>query len=329
MADDGVYTEGSIATAHGSTGILQRLLDICTGGSRPGKDWTVEFSQNSKDSGNQDAYPGASPMPIEVILKNTGSSDSEEIYIGIREWQRTAVDYYGWDLNAYLTVPSTWNGNSVSHGLSSYDGTYEHWSELPILQLANTTMNYYLRSTKDFICLVMEISNDFYPIYLGNGYRLGSPGEFPFPLLCAGSSYGNTKYGSVNTWGPVRPSNGSFFFIDAGNSYRTKDGSGDDEPKIYPMQGSTNSDTISLSPDNKILLAPAFCVVSTQTLIQCRSIFAIRGPSLQSGQTYSQDGLNTKIFQQGVSTSAYNFMALEMVTTTTTTTHTTTSTTTT
>lgn len=311
-------TSGSCSAFSGTNGLLQALIDFCCADAGPGRDWTLELDQNSKGSdGITDAFPEDNLR--EVILKNTGLSGNEQILIGIREWKYVAGNAWGWDLNGYLDVPSSWAGNKNDTGFTSYNSTWKHWasgttSGLPILQLFDSTMYYWIYSTKERIVVIVKVGSSYFACYLGLGYRLGSPSEYPFPLLVAGSWFGNRSY-QAGGYGPVRPIAGSFFVVSPGNLFRT--GS---TPTVIPMQGDSDNMAIDVAPNGKGLLLPCYVLADGDLLMSLQGVYAPRMLSMQSEDLYEAAEGDFRIFQQAAETYNYSFMAVQEETEETTTT---------
>ena len=330
-----IYKKGTVTSAFGAGGILQGvILANCTGGSEPGEDWTVEVNQNSKDDGLIDAF-GATHK--EVILSNTGDSGTEQIIVGMREWEYDAVSAYGLDLNVYLSVPTGvppgWNAVGAFHGLLSYDSTYKHWDELPILQMLDGTMNWWLWSDKNHIKLILDVSNNYYHMYLGNGRRLGTPAEYPYPLLCIGSHIGNVSY-QAGGYGISRPRDfsagaGTMYVVGPGNVFYTKD-------NLYscwmiPSQREDSSPfTVGDTPGNDKLLLPLYVQVGAtgsgvanitegDVVVSPIGCHMARSYNIISKEYYKTATKKYQMFQNGANITANDFVACEVPTTTTTT----------
>jgi len=323
---------GTVSEFSGTNGLLKALTDFVVGGGVAGRDWTLEFDQNAKDSdGVTDSHDAECR---EVILSNTGVSEEESIIIGIREYKYPAGNEYGWELNGYLAVPSTWNGAAeVTHGLSAFGSARHHWTYLPQLQLFDSEIAYWFYATKEFIQVAVRIGTSYFECYLGNGRRLGSPSEYPYPLVVAGSGVGEVSYQDGGN-GPVRPlSSGTYrnlFCVDPSGVFKTGDGN----LRVLPMEGESSTASVDTAPNGDALLLPAFYLVDeNQVVLQLFNMFVFRKVNAQNEATYteSSSGRKFRTFAQGKNDYDYDFLAIleEVSTTTTTTTTWTTSTTTT
>jgi len=334
------YTTGTVPGFAGGpgTGLLETLVDWCTSNSgTAGLDWTIELDQAAKDDdGVTTSY---SDTYREVILSNTGMSGQENILIGMREYFYVATNKYGWNLNGYVVLPSTWNGAApATHGLTGWDSTVKAWSQLPTIQLFNNEMAYWFYSTSEFIFVSVRVGTSYFQCYLGNGARYGSPQEYPYPLVVAGSHRGTESYQNGG-YGPVRPSSDndecSVMVVDPSGSFRRFYTSDDDaEVAILPMVGNSYTDTVGLSPGGSALIMPAIAVTdSYTTCLEYFNVGVFRRFNAQSEQIYVDEEANKwRCFAQGKNDYEYDFLAVfeeGNYSTTTTTTSSTSSTTTT
>lgn len=299
--------------------------------------WTNEFQQNTTGSTGTDATGGWSDTKQEVVLSNDGPSGNETILVGIREWEHDSNSAWGWDLNAYLSVPTLHFGENLGgRSWTSYNSSYNRWSNLPQLQLSNGTMNYWFYANDLRIIVVVRTSSIYHSCHIGFGVRLSTAAEYPFPYYIAGSYYGNAAY-TTGGYGPVRASrtaNGvynNFFICEPDNSftrsYTTNTGYTLPNPGIMPMQGEYNYNSSHTSAyiwadsayrridntaaGNKILI-PNYVMHNGRTLMELSELYAFPYVSLSSEDTYTdQDSDTYRIFQQGSSVSHYAFMAVK------------------
>ena len=319
------YSTGQVTAFKGASGLLQALIDWCTGDvNTPGRDWTVELNQEAKDPQGDTADSTCK----EVILSNTGMSGNENIIIGIREYEYAASNEYNWELNGYLSLPPAWNAHAnISHGMDGYDTTREHWNELPILQLFDSTIPYWFYSTQEFIIVSVRISTAWYQCYLGNMMRFASPNEYPHPLVIAGSNVGSVDY-QAGGGGPVRPldlGNYNVMCVTPANTWNIN-------PVVEPMRNDSDTTSFVATPDNAALLIPAFYRENSICYGSLFNMFVFRRTNASSETLYTDPttGRQYRTFAQGAGDFDYEFLAiLEDPGTTTTTTTTTTSTTTT
>jgi hypothetical protein len=218
ISDDGTpsyLTSGTIVHADGSWTLTfntppDNLSDITATYwyGIPGRDWVELVYRNSRNSVGNDvalndggAGHGWTPGSCkEAIFHNTGLSGTEDVYIGIREWKDVPNNAYGWDLNVYTnyTPAQQWNANSAQHGHSAFSATYNHWSEMPLLPLANSTMGYWLFSNRQRIIVGVRAASRYQECYLGFMRRYGTPTQYSCPGVAKGTHYGDINYTNVN-----------------------------------------------------------------------------------------------------------------------------------
>lgn len=322
------------------TGLLQTLVDFVTSDPyTPGLDWQVAMDQPSKDD---DAQTNSYDTTYrEVILSNVGVSGTETIIIGMREYKYETNSEWGWELNGYLSVPAGWNSHAgVTHELSSWDDTRKHWDDLPILQLFDNEIAYWFYSTPEYIQVAVRIGTSYFECYLGNGKRLGSPSQYPYPLVVAGSEHGSISY-QAGGYGPVRPrwagtntsstiGHYSMFFVTAdGNFVHNKNYAHNaislpmnDDHGASAANWDDNITVSGTKGGNAALLVPAFYLHENSTYLQLHNMVVFRKESSQSEAEYTDENGNMwRSFAQGKNDYNYDFLAiLETVGSTTTTT---------
>lgn len=329
---DVAYTTGTVTTFNGSTGLLKAITDWVAASGGAGRDWTLEVDQNAKETDGITDVDGSNLR--EVILSNTGLSGNENIIVGIREYRYQTENEYNLELNGYLSVPPAWNSHAAAtHQLDGYDTTRNHWTELPLLQCFDNEMEYWIYSSQEFIAVSIRVGTSYYQCYLGNGKRLGSPSEYPYPLVVAGSGVGNVSYQDGGN-GPVRPAArdstpvaGEFncFFVDAQGTFNTT-------PFVEPMQGNSQTLSVDETDGGAAFMCPAFYRDSSNTFLQLFNCFVVRTVNMLSESTYTDPvGRQYRIFAQGLTDYDYEFLAFleDIGTTTSTTTSTSTTSTTT
>jgi len=316
-----------------NVGLLQTLVTWLT--SNPGVsglDWSLEFDDEARDDDGTTSSYGSTYR--EVILYNDGLSGNENIFIGMREFYYISSQLYGWNLNGYTSLPSTWNGAAATtHQLSDFSSTTKSWTMLPSLQLFNAEMAYWFYATSEFVFVAVRVGSSYYQCYLGNGARLGSPESYPYPLVIAGSERGDTSY-QDGGFGPVRPMNDinecSNFIVDPAGTFKKFSG----DLLVIPMQANTNTSPLVTSPNGAAILMPVFYITDTNvTCVQLYNVAAYRNLNTQSEEEVVDSDSNLwRIFAQGKNDYEYDWLAVleqQNYTTTTTTVTSTSSTTTT
>ena len=303
MAD--VYTRGSVEHFSGVNGLLDKLLSFVTGHpGTPGRDWTVELNENTKDSGDPGDEPFGSACK-QVVLKNIGLSGSEEVLVGIREWKYIAGNAWGWDLNCYLSWQAgiLWNWNKVDSGLTAYNSTWERYTNHPMLPLFDDTMYYWFYSNRQRIIVWVKVSSNYESCYLGFGNRFGSPSQYPYPLLAIGSMYGNYSYsymGGYHTsvFRPYRSTSlPSPIIVNPSNNYNTAMGSQGNHYFIPTHDFVEPGASVKKTPDSKVVIQPIYVVLENDTLMSLDDVRWSPCIGIQSEDTITIGGDTWRIFQ--------------------------------
>jgi hypothetical protein len=112
----------------------------------------------------------------ELILNSAGLSGTEDIYIGFRTYQSVPGDYYNILVGVFTGyVPA--NSFDSQPG-ASLNGTPCH----------NNAVTYFLSANAQCIVGCFKVGTPIYShFYAGKMVPYSRPGEFPSPLVCAGS----------------------------------------------------------------------------------------------------------------------------------------------
>lgn len=197
-----------------------------------GRDWVVLLNTGTRDNNNVAAFP--STLHKEVVIKNSGASYKENIYVGFRECESAANAFFALQLNVYfqrLQDDGDWNDNRFTpdgHGQVSYDGTRELWSGMPRISLNEDTLNYWIYVSKNRITGFVEVTGSrFESYYAGLGLRFGAPSEYENPLVAVGSHAGTNNFtdtGSAHSMIIDIASNGDqAIYVDPRNKYGTSE----------------------------------------------------------------------------------------------------------
>jgi hypothetical protein len=176
----------------------------------PGRDWVIHADYRNLVAPYQ--FP-------RVVLKNTGKSDNEEIYVGIYAAVQTTGLRAGIDAGICLKTYYQFDNTLMNDGTGKYfyathffnsiygsgDGlnTYTHnwvpfktdestavWENKPPLEL-------WVYSNKSRIIIVINTEERFANGYAGQYIRHVTPQEVPYPLCCLSDSFngGNVSQG--------------------------------------------------------------------------------------------------------------------------------------
>jgi len=230
-----------------------------------GKDWIIMHDLFTQDSSLADAFPGLALR--QVVLKNSGKSFEEPIYIGIRETENVATNQYLLNFNLYKAwddqheTTDDWNYNKTETTRDLYDATTENWRELPSTAYNDDDQTYFFSSTKNRIIGAVKVSNSVTTsFYLGLGIRYSSRANYPFPLCVIGNNAGNFNFTSTATQHRMFISPGTAFaglFLDNIDVYRPAFAG---QVLSYPTQDYSGSLNLEKITNAKILLSEIFMV---------------------------------------------------------------------
>ena len=193
--------------------VFDTIIAFLTGDpGTPGRDW-VMWADYRASSGNV----GPSYQLDQVVLRNTGKSDNEEIYIGIRAASHSGGIEAGLVLKTYYQFDNSLvlDGNGEAYYATNFynttygsaegagDGNYtkcwmpfktdestEIWENKPPLEL-------WIFSNKARVILVLNTEERYSNGYMGQYIRHVTPQEIPYPLCCLADSF-NGGSGSQN-----------------------------------------------------------------------------------------------------------------------------------
>ena len=182
-----------IGTASGYLDLLDKLVTFATGLTAP-EAWTVDRNITAADGER------------ELIMHGPGLDGSQAIYVGVRSRTNADSDSYNWRLmgctgyvagNAWWAQPNssnTWtSGNSAN--LLLWDQAIPYW---------------FIGSGRRLI-VVAKVSTVYETAYLGYALPYATPGQYPYPLVVAGTSdRANQRWdwqgdGHSALWRPLDP----------------------------------------------------------------------------------------------------------------------------
>ena len=118
----------------------------------------------------------------ELIMKGTGLSGTEEIYIGFRSYQDTGADYYNLSVAGFI-------GYVAGNTFITQPGYIESG--------VNQRVDYWLVVNAQCIKFGLKVSAGSYQgAYTGLFFRYGTPSQYPYPLAVIGMLNGvpGTRY---------------------------------------------------------------------------------------------------------------------------------------
>lgn len=115
------------------------------------------------------------PENRELILRGSGFSGTEEIFVGFRTYHSVASDYYNLVAAGFTGYVS---GNSFdTQPNAMLSGVPAH----------NARIDYWLTINPQRIALGMKVGTPVYEhAYVGKMLPFGRPSQYPYPLVCAG-----------------------------------------------------------------------------------------------------------------------------------------------
>lgn len=279
-----VYATGAInitfTNAPDNLYVMGIIYCLSTNGA--GRDWIILRDTTSKTNTGAEAFP--SDNPREYIIKNSGPSYVEEIYIGLREFKYVAGTHYGIQLNIYKTwrdveeaAVSPWNANSADTGYG-YDGTRQNYTACPGMPLNETNMAYWIFSSKRRIMVVARVSGTIYEaFYAGGTKRFSSPSKYPHPYIIMGTvgDAATTFSSTASThnffiW-PVQVP-GCFMCLLPNDTYDKGT-----NVTFYPKRDfGSGLGTLKKTPTNKIILYPVYAI--QRAVAPYQLLFELDGP---------------------------------------------------
>lgn len=292
-----------------------------------GLDWRQELNRNTRSKADPGYDEPFGSDCKEVVLSNTGLSGVESVIIGIREWKYPGGGAYGWDMNGYLSFQAgsglEWNQNYGDHGRNSYDATWEHYDEHPVLPLLDGTIYYWFYANQERIVVVAKVSSNYESAYLGFGRRFGNPSDYPYPLCVIGSIHGNYAYSStVDRHKFIIGQYNIESYIYKGwivapdNRYLLRAGTGDDDyAKCAPYDDFEDDGTVDFAESGEALMTPAYVrqneTDQSELYMDLDGVMHAMADGLQSEDTLSFDGDTYRVFQNIFRTDYYEFMAVK------------------
>lgn len=330
------FQTGVVNQAHGLGGFLQSVLipflttDVLPVSStttttssttttaldtrEAGRDWDVVLKQSAKNNVQVDTSWGA--LTKEYVLQNTGHSGNSNVLIGFREQRYAAGSMYNMELNVYTGIPLGFAGNNIQTGFTAYNATYQSWTGIPALQMLDSTMTYWIYSNRQRVFIVLKVSSNYYSAYLGFGVPLGSPNEYPFPLICAGSNPTAISH-SDGGYGLSRPAtpNASIMIVNPANEFLTGQ-----YVAVYPQQFSTNVIDFGPAPDGRHAMWPIyFCYFNSaidanipqELYMTAEKVHVTQVLNQQSEDIYNDGQYDYRVFQGGDIVNPLNFVGVK------------------
>ena len=125
----------------------------------------------------------------ELILRGPGLSGSEEVFVGFITYESVGNDYYNlgvFAMTGYVASNLIWQQPGLN------------FSAVPC---HNTRIDYWLAVNGQRIVCAMKVGTPVYEtFYLGKMFPYATPGQYPYPIVCAGMLDGTppTRFSDPN-----------------------------------------------------------------------------------------------------------------------------------
>lgn len=117
----------------------------------------------------------------ELILKGTGLSRTEEIFVGFRTYQDANADYYN-------LLAGVFTGYVAGNSFDTQPG-----ARLSGVPAHNQRIDYWMTLNGQRIALAMKVGTPVYEsCYVGKCLPYGRPSQYPYPVVCGGMLAGAT-----------------------------------------------------------------------------------------------------------------------------------------
>ncbi|KAF3999067.1 hypothetical protein [Glaciimonas immobilis] len=162
----------------------------------------------------------------ELILKGIGLSGAEEIFVGFRTYQNEGKDYYN-------LVAAVFTGYVPGNTFDTQPGV-----RLSGVPAHNNRIDYWLSVNGQRIAFALKVGTPVYmSAYVGKFLPYASPGQYPYPVICAGMLKGvpETRFSETGMLMPykgVQGNNANFYMRFVDGAWRT--------PWTYPWNGTPN-----------------------------------------------------------------------------------------
>ena len=187
-------------TARGIDDVFSTIVTFLTSDpGTPGKDWVIHADHRTLTS------------PYEykrVVLRNTGKSNNENIYVGIYGVIDSTGFNSGLILRTYYQYDnSVINGQFATHFFNNTYGNkcgaYNTHNFMPMRDDASSItkppVDVWVYSNKSRIIIVINSDEKYSNGYAGQYIRYVTPQEVPYPLMCFTDSFNGGNSGDPNT----------------------------------------------------------------------------------------------------------------------------------
>lgn len=204
-------------TASGHNGLLDKLRAALTNVSLGSEAWTEVAFDTTSVAGERFSY-----------LRGPGLSGTDQIFIGIRQYQDVGSDYYNWEIRGME------NYNPLS-SLATQPGA----SPPSYLCLSDSSIPYKIIANGRCFKVIAKVSTTYHSLYAGFYLPYATSAEMPYPIYVCGSTstvdarWSRGTYIVGSPWDPpsgtgwLRHFDGSwvnvFNYLLSDNTYRQED----------------------------------------------------------------------------------------------------------
>lgn len=246
----------------------------------------------------------------ELIMRSSGLSGAEDIYIGFRSYQNTSADVYNVSVAGFT-------GYVPASPFINQPGYFE--SGIPA---HNNRIDYWMAANAQRIVFGLKVGTPVYTHgYAGKFFPYATPSQYPYPLYVGGCLVGvpETRYSATTyTWPYYGATSGSEPGTNRGNSQlRFVDGSWR-QHRVWPyyintvVAQATNSlretgTQYSLQPIILMSSSPSINVLG-----ELDGVYQITGFNNVTENTITIGGDDYVVLQDGSSTGFNNYIALRV-----------------
>lgn len=257
----------------------------------------------------------------EHILRGPGLAGADQIFVGIRQYESQASDYYNFELTGFT-------GYGAGLDFTAQPG----YLTTPVyVHLWNSSIPYWLIANGRRIVLVAKVSTVYQALHLGFINPYASPGQYPYPLAIGGCSDVQTQRWSATDESHrhfTDPGAYTLYLRDPGglwqgfaNFWQSNGEAGLYTNNVWPYQARSTEvqnlfRTLRDQPDATYALFPLILTRSSPTVAGLGEIdgcFALSGHNNAAEnicQVSSQDHL---VVQNVFRTARYYYWALKLV----------------
>lgn len=235
----------------------------------------------------------------ELIMRGSGLSGTENIYVGFRCYQDAGADYYN-------ITAATFTGYVSGNTFSSQPGAM--FSAIPA---HNMRIDYWLTLNGQRIALAMKVGTPVYESgYVGKIFPYATPSQYPYPVLCGGMLAGEPaiRYSDTTHAMPYKGDRAGFrLWFNSGVWLQPKS-----YPWTNPRYASPSGNYQLRDTDGTYHLIPIVVYDDNGIYGELDGIFYISGFNNAVENTISLSGVTYVVIQDVSRTGFIDYYALRM-----------------